>query len=323
MFSKKDIEHRQLFFINGMEHRKLHLVSFQLGIYDTEKEAYLTKIPFHKILALFVIGDATLTTPLIDRCNKNGVPLVVTKPNLRLVFSYGKMAEGNFLLRQKQYLFAKTDMSIAKVLVTSKVKNHLILLQKTRRKALPYKNAMSLFQYVLENVDRQKVLTDLLALEGKAAKTFFSTYFSDYEWKGRMQRAKPDIINTILDIGYTILFNFMECMLRLFGFDLYIGVYHRLWYERKSLVCDLVEPFRGIIDREILKSLNYKTFVIQDFEIKNNRYYLKKSENMKYYAVFVKALAKQKVEIFDFVRNYYRCFMGRKSVQEYPFYEIK
>ncbi len=29
-------------------------------------------------------------------------------------------------------------------------------------------------------------------------------------------------LNVTLDIGYSILFNFMECFIRMFGFDLYV-----------------------------------------------------------------------------------------------------
>ena len=45
---------------------------------------------------------------------------------------------------------------------------------------------------------------------------------------------KSDVLNVTLDIGYSILFNFMESFIRMFGFDLYVGVFHRLWFKRKS-----------------------------------------------------------------------------------------
>ena len=52
-----------------------------------------------------------------------------------------------------------------------------------------------------------------------------------------------------MDIGYTYLFNFIDALLRLYGFDTYLGFYHKEFYQRKSLVCDVVEPFRCIIDK--------------------------------------------------------------------------
>lgn len=99
-----------------------------------------------------------------------------------------------------------------------------------------------------------------MGLEGTVAKAFFAAYFQDLNWHGRHPRMKSDIINVVLDIGYTILFNFMESFLRMFGFDLYVGVYHRLWFKRKSLVCDLIEPFRCIVDHTVLLGFNRKQF---------------------------------------------------------------
>lgn len=323
MFSNKDIEYRQIFVINGLENRKIRLVNFQLGLYDTEKEKFLTKIPFSKILALFIIGHASLTTPLIERCNKNGISVVVVKPNFRLVFCYGKIAEGNFLLRQQQYLFPKENMNIAKALMKSKIQNQIRLLQKSRRKSELYSNAISVCKYSLELMAQQTELKHILALEGKAAKAFFQAYFNDFNWTGRKQRTKTDMVNAILDMGYTILFNYIECMLRLFGFDLYIGVYHQLWFQRKSLVCDLVEPFRALIDQATRKNINYKKFQESDFDIKQNRYYLKRSCSQKYYEVYYKEIIQYKKEIFLFIRQYYRCFMGRKSAKNYPIFELK
>ena len=323
MFSNKDIVHKQIFVINGLEKRKIRLVNFQLGVYDTEKERYLTKIPFSKILVLFIIGDATLTTPLIDRCNKNGISLVVVKPNFRLVFSYGKIAEGNFLLRQQQYLFPKENLNIAKVLILNKILNQRRLLQKTRLKSTLFSHAISVCNHTIEQLDQQTELKHVLALEGKVAKIFFSAYYNDFNWTGRKQRTKIDMVNAILDLGYTILFNYVECMLRLFGFDLYKGVCHQLWFQRKSLVCDIVEPFRALIDQATRKNLNYKKFKESDFDIKQGRYYLKRSCSQMYYEVYLKEIIQHKNEIFLFIRQYYRCFMGRKSVKNYPVFELK
>ena len=67
---------------------------------------------------------------------------------------------------------------------------------------------------------------------------------------------KSDYINVTLDIGYTMLFNMVDAILQVYGFDTYYGVFHRCFYMRKSLVCDIMEPMRPIIDYEIRKAAN-------------------------------------------------------------------
>lgn len=160
-------------------------------------------------------------------------------------------------------------------------------------------------------------------MEGTVAKSFFAAYFQQHNWKGRHPRMKSDILNVTLDIGYTILFNYMECFLRMFSFDLYVGVYHRLWFKRKSLVCDLIEPFRCIIDHTTLLAFNRKQFSEKDFTLIKQEYRLKYEKCSDYYHVFYDALIEKKSDVFKYVQQYYRCFMGCKSTQEYPIFEFK
>ena len=70
MFTHKDIECRSIFVVNCIENRTLRVMNGELLLEDTEKEKTLTKLPFQKILALFVIGHITVTTALIDKCTK-------------------------------------------------------------------------------------------------------------------------------------------------------------------------------------------------------------------------------------------------------------
>lgn len=101
---------------------------------EGDKKKTLTKFPFQKLLALFIIGHITVTTPLIDKCKKYGVALVVMKPNLRPVFFWANSAEANYLLRKRQFDLASNDITIGKALVYNKILNQKVNLQKTRKK---------------------------------------------------------------------------------------------------------------------------------------------------------------------------------------------
>ncbi len=318
MFSNKDIEYRGVYVINCINDRDLRVSSGELLLEDLQEKRVLTKLPFQKILALFIIGYIRITTPLIEKCKKHNVALVVMKPSLRPVFYWANSAEANFLIRQRQYAFDKNDISIARIVVANKIANQKVLLQKTRKKddlttlaidkCIEYENAaLHAIEY-----------TELMGIEGRAAKLFFSAYFQDLRWAGRKPRIKSDYINATMDIGYTFLFNFIECFVRMFGFDIYIGIYHRLWFKRKSLICDLMEPFRCIIDRTIRTAINRKQFSENDFERYKGEYRLKLENNKKYSQVFFDSLVPFKSEMFRYIQSYYRCFMGNKDIGMYP-----
>lgn len=323
MFTHKDIENRSLFVINGTEHQNLKVSNGRLMLENSETKKAITKLPFPKILSLMIVGHTTVTTALIEHCNKHGIPIVVMKPNFRPVFYYGNMAEANFLLRKKQFERNKGILMIAKVLIKNKINNQLCLLEKTREKNIVINSAKDSIEKSFGLIDNVSDYRELMGLEGKAAKLFFQSYFDFANWKQRLPRVKQDTLNATLDIGYTMLFNYIECMTRLFGFDPYMGVYHQLWFRRKSLVCDLMEPFRCIIDHQIRKSLKYGTFKPSDFEQKKNAYYLKSDFRKIYVRVFFEAIIEHKSEIYKYIQQYYRCFMGNKSEIYYPVFSYE
>ena len=322
MFTNNDIKKKSIFVINCIEKRLLKVSNGELLLEDGITSKTLTKMPFQKMLAIFVIGHITITTPLIDKCKRYNVALIVVKPNLRPVFVCASSAEANFLLRQQQYLINPNDINAAKAIVLNKIANQTRLLRNTRKRDPITISKIKVFEQALKSIKNIERYEQLMGLEGYVARQFFSLYFSEYNWTMRRPRTKCDIINALLDIGYTILFNFIECYARMFGFDVYKGVYHRLWFKRKSLVCDLVEPFRCIIDRTIRIALNKKRCKKEDFNIEKGEYILKREKNKDYQQMFFESIIKYKSEIFLFIQGYYRCFMQNKPYDSYPHFNI-
>lgn len=326
MFTHKDIEYKTIFVINCLKERNLRVSNGELLLEETiensDKSKTLTKLPFQKILALFIVGHIKITTPLIEKCHKFGVALIVVKPSFRPVFYWANSAEANFVLHQRQYEFAKEDISIAKVIVGNKIKNQIVALKSTRRHDDLTTQAAEGMKAKLEALDSITNYDVLMGVEGSAAKLYFKAFYQDFDWHQRRPRTKCDALNATMDIGYTMLFNFVECFLRMFGFDLYVGVYHRMWFKRKSLVCDIMEPFRPIIDKTIRTAWNRKQFSERDFDIRKGEYVLKREKNSDYCHVFFDAMIPYKVSVFKYIQSYYRCFMGCKSEVYYPSFEL-
>ena len=322
MFTRKDIEMRSIFVINCLEERCFKVHQGELLLKDCKTDTTLTKFPFQKLLALFIIGHATITTPLIDKCKKHGVFIAVLKPNLRPVFTYGNDAEANYLLRERQYHHNSDDLSIPSLIVKNKILNQRRLLSDTRRKDALTLNAINCCDDAISLISNIKSFQELMGIEGWVAKEFFTAYFQDFGWQQRQPRLKCDEINVTLDIGYTLLFNFIEAFTRMFGFDMYCGVYHRQWFKRKSLICDLMEPFRCIIDREVRKSFNLNHFKKEHFKKSKNEFILLREHNGLYYNTFFSSLVKYKTNIFLYIQSYYRHFM-RGNIHDSSFPQFK
>ncbi|MGN1375191.1 MAG: type V CRISPR-associated endonuclease Cas1 [Prevotella sp.] len=326
MYTHKDIEYRTIFVINCLKERNLRVSNGELLLEETIEDSYntktLTKLPFQKILALFVVGHIKITTPLIEKCHKFGVALIVVKPSFRPVFYWANSAEANFVLHKRQYEFSKEDISVAKVIVCNKIKNQIRALRSTRRNNEITLNAIHDMENSLETFPSISVYEVLMGIEGNMAKIFFQAFYQDFRWNQRRPRTKCDALNATLDIGYTMLFNYIECFLRMFGFDLYVGVYHRMWFKRKSLVCDIMEPFRPIIDKAVRTAWNRKQFKENDFDVRKGEFILKHEKSGEYCHVFFDAMIQYKTSVFKYVQSYYRCFMGSKSVIHYPSFDL-
>lgn len=275
----------------------------------------------YRLFALFIVGHTSVTTGLIHRAQKFGFTIIFLTHSLKYYASWNAQTEGNTLLREKQY--SCDSVQIANYLVFNKISGQLDNLKQIRIKANSMNSAIQALTEFQERVSSSYDLSleTLLGIEGNASKIYFQEMFRDYEWTGRKPRIKHDLINSLMDFGYTLLFNMVEALLRLYGFDVYKGVYHKEFYQRKSLVCDLVEPFRPIIDYRIRKAFNLGQVDENDFMKIQGQYKLSWKNSSKYSSWLLKELIDYKVPIFQFIQSYYRSFLREKEIQEYPVFK--
>ena len=108
--------------------------------------------------------------------------------------------------------------------------------------------------------------------------------------------------------------------LNLYGFDTYQGVYHQVFYQRKSLVCDLVEPFRPLVDQRIRNAWKLGQIHKEDFSYINGQYRIFGKKSQPYITLLLKSLLEHKQEIFLYVQSYYRAFMQDKPIEQFPIF---
>ncbi len=258
---------------------------------------------------------------MMARPGKRHTVKIGTRLYMRVYEVLNAETSGNFLLRERQYT-ASCGAELARKIVHNKILNQRSLLMSIRNKTNEERAAIARISTYLQQAPQATDRQVLLGLEGKSAQEYFRAYFSNMAWNGRKPRIKHDIPNLLLDIGYTYLFNLMECLLRLYGFDVYKGVYHTLFFQRKSLVCDLVEPFRCIIDQALKRAYGLKQVNEKDFEKQRHRYILPFKHNKKYTRIFLEALMKHKTDMFLYVQSWYRNFMRQNPIDHYPVFDI-
>ena len=319
MLSAPDFKQKQIVLAFLSHGDKLSFRNSNVVIKDQNNKIKL-QCSCYRLFSLFVVGHATITTGLIQRAKKFGFSIVLMNHSLKPYAWLNSSTEGNILLRKRQYEYQSFD--IAKRLVVNKIQNQIDTLNKIREQNSEFKSCILLLEKYKNRMREELDLKEILGLEGISSKLYFQTLFKEYSWKARRPRTKMDMTNTLLDIGYTILFNFMDGLVGLYGFDSYKGVYHQPFYQRKSLICDLVEPFRPLIDYRIRKSYNLKQIKIDDFTFSNGQYSLYGKKSLPYLQFFLETLIANKEEIFNYVQHYYKAFIRGKSIEEYPMFHI-
>ena len=320
MMSTRDFECKQIAFVFTSKGEKISFKNDNLLISDAEGKTK-HQSTCYRLFLLFICGDYCITSGLLDRANKFGFNIVLMSPNLRVTKIIPSKAEGNVLLRRKQYLYEKTD--IAAHVIANKIHNQNQVLKKKRRKTEEEKEIIQkLKQFEKDVLIADLNVQEIMGIEGVSAKLYFQSLFKSYNWSARRPRVKHDITNCLLDIGYTILFNVVNALLEMYGFDVYVGILHTQFFHRKSLVCDLEEPFRPIIDAALIKAMNLGQINEKDFWKNQEQYILPWKNSAPYVELFVKAIMEYKNEIFIYLQSYYRAFMRGKSAEDFPVFEM-
>ena len=116
--------------------------------------------------------------------------------------------------------------------------------------------------------------------EGHSAKVYFNALFGN-----SFIRNEDDNINAALNYGYSILLSTINKEIVSNGYLTQLGIHHKNEFNEFNLTCDLMEPFRVIIDNFVYYNLNrnfdskYKLDLINIF---NNTYkYLNKNYTLK------------------------------------------
>jgi CRISPR-associated protein Cas1 len=319
MLSYPDFKEKTVVTVFATQGQKFSFLNDNLIVKDNDDEVVL-QTSCHRMLALWIVGNGTFTTGLLERSKKFGFPIVHMSQNLKLIGAWNAPTEGNFLLRKKQYSY--DSLNIAKHLVYNKIINQLELLKSIRQKSIACKDAIENIKGYSLQISGMNDLTSLLGLEGVSAKVYFNVWYENLDWKGRKPRTKHDPLNVLLDMGYTYLFYYIENMLHLYGFDVYKGVYHTNFYKRKSLVCDLQEPFRCIVDKAVKKAYALGQVNESDFDFQKGQYSLKYSKSKYYTRLLLAAIIDYKSDLFLYCQQYYRAFIQEKEISDFPVFNI-
>ena len=217
-------------------------------------------------------------------------------PQSELVPYYG--AHNDSLKIRQQIEWSKdSKLNIWSKIVSEKIRNQSIVLERNDKK----KEAEMLKSYLTNLLPG-----DVSNREGHAAKVYFNAIFG----KDFLRSDEDNVINSALDYGYALILSAFNREVSANGYMTQFGLAHENQFNHFNLSCDLMEPFRIIIDMEVMKN-NYTEFSTDDkhelISILNSQYVIRDSlqtllNAIKIYTKSVfDALLENKPELIKFV----------------------
>lgn len=221
-------------------------LDLQLG-YMVVRGDEVTKVVLSEIGTLLIESTAvSLTTSLLVELAKRKVKVIFCdekrNPSSELVSYYGSHDTSNKVRKQIAWK-QKTKEAVWTEIVSEKIRKQKELLTLRRKD-----EAELLGQYLTEIT-----WNDGTNREGHAAKVYFNALFGmDFT------RTEDNYINAGLNYGYSILLSTFAREIVANGYITQLGLFHDNMFNKFNLASDLMEPFRTLVDQQVVQMMPTK-----------------------------------------------------------------
>ncbi|WDN88645.1 CRISP-associated protein Cas1 [Desulfosarcina sp. BuS5] len=246
----------------------MQLVINSAGTYITQKDGIFRlknkdrsfDVSPQKVESIVVSNQAMITTQAIVAALENNIDIIFLDgygdPIGRVWFA--KMGS-TALIRRKQLEIAedKKGLELVTDMIRKKIENQTGFLKKLMYarpgKESFFENPIKIIDSALAGLDMYNGTVEdsrnsIMGVEGTACRAYFQCLSrlmpEKYIFRGRSRQPAKDPFNAVLNYCYGILYSRIEKACILAGLDPYVGFLHTDNYNKKSMVFDLIEPFR-------------------------------------------------------------------------------
>lgn len=226
-------------------------LDYQLGYLVVRNES-VTKIHLGEISTLLIESTAvSITTSLLAELTKKKIKVIFCdekrNPSSELVGYYGSHDTSSKVRNQIQWSRNSKD-TVWTEIVTEKIRK--------QKKLLEYQGKEE--SKLLDSYLQEIKWNDETNREGHAAKVYFNALFGlDFT------RTTDCSINSALNYGYSIILSAFTREITANGYITQLGLFHDNMFNQFNLASDLMEPFRVLVDKEVLE-MKFEEFEVDE-----------------------------------------------------------
>ncbi|MDC8832066.1 CRISPR-associated endonuclease Cas1 [Alteromonas gilva] len=227
--------------------------------------------PFSGIASIILFGHHQVTSYCLHHLLENNIAVHYATAMGRYL-GVSQAADTNSadqtLWHYQQCLSDDVKLHIARQLVMARVRHCQNLLRKQKH---PSGKLLADRTYQIQHASS---IATLRGYEGASGQIYFAALRDILpEWMGfqrRQRQPPPDPANALLSLGYTLLYGYSDSILRSVRLLPWQGVYHQPKGSHAALASDLMEPFRHLVERCVLKLVNRRQLSDADFTHTDN-----------------------------------------------------
>lgn len=226
-------------------------LDYQLGYLLVRNES-VTKIHLGEISTLLIESTAvSITTSLLAELTKKKIKVIFCdekrNPSSELVGYYGSHDTSSKVRNQIQWSRNSKD-AVWTEIVTEKIRK--------QKKLLEYQGKEE--SKLLDSYLQEIKWNDETNREGHAAKVYFNALFGlDFT------RTTDCSVNSALNYGYSIILSAFTREITANGYITQLGLFHDNMFNQFNLASDLMEPFRVLVDKEVLE-MKFEEFEVDE-----------------------------------------------------------
>lgn len=226
-------------------------LDYQLGYLVVRNES-VTKIHLGEISTLLIESTAvSITTSLLAELTKKKIKVIFCdekrNPSSELVGYYGSHDTSSKVRNQIQWSRNSKD-TVWTEIVTEKIRK--------QKKLLEYQGKEE--SKLLDSYLQEIKWNDETNREGHAAKVYFNALFGlDFT------RTTDCSVNSALNYGCSIILSAFTREITANGYITQLGLFHDNMFNQFNLASDLMEPFRVLVDKEVLE-MKFEEFEVDE-----------------------------------------------------------
>lgn len=222
-------------------------------------------------------NHGNLSVPAIKWLMKQKRDIIILDWNGRLVTSMSPMIAnlGEYKIAQHDaFRNSNKKLEIAKWLIEQKFQGSFRVLEWLEKNYKKF-SIPKIIPKLASDLPKTRTVKQITTLEAMFSQHYWKLIASVLEpkWEfisrnfgnGLISQNADDPVNALLNYGYSILESECWKVVNTVGLEPYVGFVHKTYTNKAPLIYDLQEPFRWIIELEVLRMIRYKDVKLSDF----------------------------------------------------------